>query len=76
MFNWFIILNMSYQSFYRTYRPQKFDDVVGQKSIIRTLRNSLANNKIGHAYLFCGPHGTGKTTLARLFAKALNCHEG
>lgn len=67
---------MKYQAFYRTYRPQTFDDVVGQKSITQTLKNALLNNHIGHAYLFCGPRGTGKTTLTRLFAKALNCEEG
>lgn len=67
---------MSYQSFYRTYRPQKFSEVVGQKAVIKTLRNALSENKIAHAYLFCGPRGTGKTTMARLFAKALNCEEG
>lgn len=67
---------MSYQAFYRTYRPQKFSEVVGQKAVIKTLRNALRENKIAHAYLFCGPRGTGKTTMARLFAKALNCEEG
>ena len=67
---------MAYKALYRTYRPQTFDEVAGQKHIIRTLRNALANNKIAHAYLFCGPRGTGKTTMAKLFAKALNCEEG
>lgn len=67
---------MSYQAFYRTYRPQKFSEVVGQKAVIKTLINALSENKIAHAYLFCGPRGTGKTTMARLFAKALNCEEG
>ena len=67
---------MSYQAFYRTYRPQKFSEVVGQKAVIKTLRNALSENKIAHAYLLCGPRGTGKTTMARLFAKALNCEEG
>lgn len=67
---------MSYQAFYRTYRPQKFSEVIGQKAVIKTLRNALSENKIAHAYLFCGPRGTGKTTMARLFAKALNCEEG
>ena len=67
---------MAYKALYRTYRPQTFDEVAGQKHIIRTLRNALANNKIAHAYLFCGPRGTGKTTMAKLLAKALNCEEG
>ena len=67
---------MAYKALYRTYRPQTFDEVAGQKHIIRTLRNALANNKIAHAYLFCGPRGPGKTTMAKLFAKALNCEEG
>ena len=67
---------MAYKALYRTYRPQSFEEVAGQKHIIRTLRNALANNKIAHAYLFCGPRGTGKTTMAKLFAKALNCEKG
>jgi len=67
---------MAYQAFYNKYRPQTFDEVVGQKAIVTTLKNAIAENKIAHAYLFCGPRGTGKTTMARLFAKALNCKEG
>ncbi len=67
---------MAYQAFYNKYRPQTFDEVVGQKAIVTTLKNAIREDKIGHAYLFCGPRGTGKTSLARLFAKALNCKEG
>ncbi len=67
---------MAYRSLYLKYRPQKFEEVAGQKAIVQTLRNSLSANKIGHAYLFAGPRGTGKTTMARLFAKALDCEEG
>lgn len=67
---------MAYQAFYNKYRPQTFDEVVGQKAIVTTLKNAIAEDKIAHAYLFCGPRGTGKTTMARLFAKALNCFEG
>ena len=58
---------------YRKYRPQTFSEVVGQEHIIQTLKGALTTGRIGHAYLFCGPRGTGKTTIARLFAKALNC---
>jgi len=67
---------MAYKALYRTYRPSTFSEVAGQKHIVRTLENALKTNKIAHAYLFCGPRGTGKTTMAKLFAKALNCEEG
>ena len=64
------------EALYRKYRPQIFEDVVGQEPIERTLRNALEQNKISHAYLFTGPRGTGKTTTARLLAKALLCQQG
>lgn len=67
---------MSYKALYRTYRPSTFNEVYGQQHIVRTLSNAINENKIAHAYLFCGPRGTGKTSMARLFAKALNCEEG
>ncbi|MFA5282991.1 MAG: DNA polymerase III subunit gamma/tau [Bacilli bacterium] len=67
---------MAYKALYRTYRPSTFDEVAGQKHIVKTLRNALEKNRIAHAYLFCGPRGTGKTTMAKLFAKALNCESG
>ncbi len=58
---------------YRKYRPQIFEDVIGQEHVVRTLTNSIKGNNISHAYLFSGPRGSGKTTIARLFAKAINC---
>ena len=64
---------MAYQVLYRTYRPSKFSEVVGQEYIVKTLVNAIKNNKIAHAYLFAGPRGTGKTSVAKLFAKAINC---
>ena len=60
---------------YNKYRPVTFDDVVGQDVIVTTLKNQIVNNKVGHAYLFCGTKGTGKTTVAKIFARAVNCHE-
>jgi DNA polymerase-3 subunit gamma/tau len=67
---------MSYLVLARKYRPQTFDTVVAQEHVTRTLRNAVKNNKIGSGYLFCGPRGTGKTTVARLLAKAINCKQG
>jgi DNA polymerase-3 subunit gamma/tau len=61
------------QALYRKWRPQTFDEIVGQEHVTQTLRNALASGRIGHAYLFAGPRGTGKTTMARLVAKAVNC---
>ncbi|ABX81993.1 DNA polymerase III subunit gamma/tau [Acholeplasma laidlawii] len=66
---------MSYVALYRTYRPKFFKDVFGQKVIVQTLQNALLNEKIGHAYIFSGPRGTGKTSVAKIVAKALNCLE-
>ncbi|MFO0933052.1 MAG: DNA polymerase III subunit gamma/tau, partial [Planctomycetota bacterium] len=60
----------------RKYRPQRFEDLVGQEHVAQTLSNAIASGRIGHAYLFVGPRGTGKTTTARIFAKALNCERG
>lgn len=64
---------MSYQALYRKWRPQKFDDVRGQDAIVTTLKNQIRTGRIGHAYLFCGTRGTGKTSVAKIFARAVNC---
>ena len=64
---------MAYISLYRKYRPSNFDDVVGQEIVVSILKNSIVENKIGHAYIFSGPRGTGKTSIAKIFAKAVNC---
>lgn len=69
-------MSSSYQVIARKWRPQTFADVVGQDHVVRTLKNAIARNRIAHAYLFVGPRGTGKTSLARIFAKALNCTGG
>ena len=66
---------MSYQVIARKWRPQKFEDVTGQEVLTRTLQNAIAHDRLHHAYLFSGARGVGKTTTARLVAKALNCHK-
>ncbi len=70
---------MEHQAIYRKWRPTVFEDIVGQNHITKTLKNQIVNNKIGHAYLFCGTRGTGKTTCAKVFSRAVNCldpHDG
>ena len=64
---------MSYQALYRKWRPVTFEDVKGQDHIVTTLKNQIKLDRVGHAYLFCGTRGTGKTTVAKIFAKAVNC---
>ena len=64
---------MAYKALYRTYRPSSFDEVYGQQHIVQTLKHAIEQNKIAHAYLFCGPRGTGKTSIAKIFAKTINC---
>ena len=64
---------MGYTALYREWRPQTFDEVVGQEHITLTLKNQMKNNRIAHAYLFCGTRGTGKTSTAKIFSKAVNC---
>src|SRR6185503_276525 len=64
---------MASQALYRRYRSQTFDELIGQEHIVQTLRNAMAEGRVAHAYLFTGPRGVGKTTVARLLAKAVNC---
>ena len=64
---------MSYKVLYRKYRPDNFDEVIGQKYVVEILKNSIKEGHIAHAYLFSGPRGTGKTSMARILAKSLNC---
>ena len=66
---------MNYQALYRKYRPAVFDDIKGQDVIVTTLRNQIRTGRIAHAYLFCGSRGTGKTTAAKIFARAVNCED-
>ena len=66
---------MAYQSLYRKYRPQFFADVAGQDAITRALGNQITSDRLAHAYLFTGTRGTGKTTVAKIFARAVNCED-
>src|ERR1051325_11150002 len=69
-------LNRPVAALYRKYRPQTFDEVVGQEAVVRTLTNAIEQGKVRQAYLFAGPRGTGKTSLARILAKSVNCQHG
>ena len=64
---------MGYTALYRKFRPDNFSEVKGQDHIVKTLRNQIQADRIGHAYLFCGTRGTGKTSIAKIFARAVNC---
>ena len=64
---------MGYTALYRKFRPTEFEDVKGQDAVVKTLKNQIRTGRISHAYLFCGTRGTGKTTVAKIFAKAVNC---
>ena len=66
---------MEYLALYRKYRPIRFSDISGQDNIVKIIHNSIVNNKISHAYLLCGPRGTGKTTMAKLIARMVNCEK-
>ncbi|MGI6636997.1 MAG: DNA polymerase III subunit gamma/tau [Minisyncoccales bacterium] len=66
---------MSHLVFYRKYRPQRFSEIVGQEHVVKTITNAIISGRVSHAYLFCGPRGSGKTTIARLLAKSLNCEK-
>src|ERR687895_2390866 len=67
---------MAYLSLYRKWRPETFDDILGQEHVAQTLKNAIVEDRVAHAYLFTGPRGTGKTSTARILAKALNCERG
>ena len=64
---------MSYLALYRKYRPVDFDNVYGQEEVVTVIKNAINNNMVSHAYLFCGPRGTGKTTIAKIIARMVNC---
>ena len=64
---------MSYLALYRAFRPKKFSEIIGQEHIVQTLVNQINTDRVGHAYLFCGARGTGKTTMAKVFSRAINC---
>ena len=69
-------MNRPVAALYRKYRPQSFEEVVGQEAVVRTLKNAIAGGQVRQAYLFAGPRGTGKTSMARILAKSLNCEQG